>query len=100
MEQSINLHGIQLLEHRFTDLDYANDVTIMEESLSNPAKSLGQLQMDASHLEILISRTETKLRNFGSVTDVHNIFVLAQESKHPPLHLLRRHPELQWKAHH
>lgn len=48
MEQSINLHGIQLLEHIFTDLDYADDVTIMEESLSNLAKSLGQLQMDSS----------------------------------------------------
>ena len=58
-----------------TDLNYVDNVALLDESASNLAASLNQFEEEASHLGLHISRQKTKLQNLGCSTDVENITV-------------------------
>lgn len=55
LEQTASKNGVKLPEHDFSDLDYADDVALVDESASKLATSLEYLEREASHLGLQVS---------------------------------------------
>lgn len=75
LERVSSLSGIQLPEHDFHDLDYADDVALLDASPTNLASTLDHLESEASHLGLHVSWQKTKLQNLDGMTSADDISV-------------------------
>lgn len=94
IEQIASRKVVKLPEHDFTDLDYADDVLLLDESASKLATSLEHLRRKASHLGLHISWQKNKLQSLGSGSNTGNTTVWGQQVENVTVH-----SKLRWKVH-
>ncbi len=79
LERIASQNGIKLPEHDFTDLDYPDDVVLLDESASKLVTSLEHFEQEASHLGLHVSWQKNKLQSMGGGSNIRNITVMGQE---------------------
>jgi hypothetical protein len=73
MEQAIERAGITLPEYSFSDLDYADDVALLDASATNLETALNKIESAASQLGMHVSWTITKVQNLGSIENTGDL---------------------------
>lgn len=72
LERIATRNGINLPEYIFSDLDYADDVALMDASISRLVASLDHVETEASHLGLHVSWPKTKLQRLGAANNATN----------------------------
>jgi len=65
LERTVQVAGIQVRDHLYTDLDYADDVVPMAEETDSLRASLEQFHENAGKLGLHLSWQKTKVQNLG-----------------------------------
>lgn len=79
LERIASQNGVKLPEHDFTDLDYADDVALLDKSASKLVTSLEHLERGDSRLGLHVSWQKTKLQSLGGRSNIRNITVMGQK---------------------
>jgi len=66
MEHVSHRVGIQVGQHTFTDIDYADDVALLVDKEESFRTTLAAMEEEASKFGIRVSWTKTKIQNLGS----------------------------------
>jgi len=66
MEHVSRRVGIQVGQHTFTDIDYADDVALLVDKEESIRTALAAMDEEASKFGLRVSWTKTKIQNLGS----------------------------------